>query len=239
MVFLPAPVRTLLRPFARAAKRHNGRGQPPESMRLVRGQLAAALIALSAKMAAADGRVTQAELVAFRDIFHGDGPAARHATRLFDLARQTTRGFEAYARRVARRWRAYPALLEDVLDGLFHVALADGTITDAECAYLTRVAELFGFSEREFRRIRASHGALDSADPYLILGVDPDISDSDLNRAWRRMAAQNHPDALIARGAPPELRRLGEEKMAAINAAYQEILRARGLSQPVQSHTAP
>jgi DnaJ like chaperone protein len=225
-------LRSLVRQFLRAPagkRRPNSGARPPESVRLVRGQMAAALIALSAKMARADGAVTPEEVVAFRDIFRSEGPAARHAGRLFDLARRTTRGFEAYAHRVARRWRAYPALLEDVLDGLFHIARADGAITEAECEYLRRVSEIFGFSEREFRRIRASHGALDSADPYLILGVDPDISDADLHRAWRRMAAQNHPDALISRGAPPELRRLAEEKMAAINAAYQEILKDRGL----------
>lgn len=225
---LRALVRQFLRPPQRERAPESG-ATPPESVRLVRGQMAAALIALSAKMARADGAVTPEEIVAFRDIFRSDGPAARHAARLFDLARRTTRGYEAYAHRVARRWRAYPALLEDVLDGLFYIARADGAITEEECAYLHRVAEIFGFSEREFRRIRASHGALDAADPYLILGVDADISDTDLHRAWRRMAAQNHPDALIARGAPPELRRLAEEKMAAINAAYQEILEERGL----------
>jgi DnaJ like chaperone protein len=221
-------VRQFLRPPVRARHAESG-ARPPESVRLVRGQMAAALIALSAKMAKADGRVTDEEIIAFRNIFQAPGPAARHAGRLFDLARATTRGFESYAHRVARRWRAYPALLEDVLDGLFHIARADGAITEAECEYLRRVSEIFGFSDREFRRIRASHGALDSADPYLILGVDPDISDADLHHAWRRMAAQNHPDALISRGAPPELRRLAEEKMAAINAAYQEILKDRGL----------
>ncbi len=230
---LRAPLQAIARQFRRPeAARGDGGGAPADdSVRHVRGQMAAALIALSAKMAKADGVVTREEVTAFREIFRAPGAASRHAGRLFDLARRTTRGYEAYARRVARRWRANPALLEDVLDGLFHIARADGAITEEECAYLQTVAEIFGFSEREFRRIRASHGALDAADPYLILGVDPDISDADLRRAWRRMAAQNHPDALVARGAPPELRRLAEEKMAAINAAYQEILSQRGLDQ--------
>jgi DnaJ like chaperone protein len=224
----------LFRPAAPGGEAGPGESPAPAggAPRVLRGQIAAALIALSAKMAKADGVVTPEEVVAFREVFRGPSRAARHAGRLFDLARGTTRGFEAYARRVARRWRANPALLEDVLDGLFHIAKADGAITADEAVYLERVAEIFGFSEREFRRIRASHGALEAADPYLILGVDPDISDADLRVAWRRMAAQNHPDALVARGAPPELRRLAEEKMAAINAAYQVILQERGLARP-------
>ena len=46
--------------------------------------------------------------------------------RLFDLAKKTTNGFEAYARQLATTFRDEPALLEDVLDGLFHIARADG-----------------------------------------------------------------------------------------------------------------
>jgi len=47
--------------------------------------------------------------------------------------------------------------LEDVLDGLFHIALADGIVTEDEMQFLERVGEIFGFSEREFKRIKIAH----------------------------------------------------------------------------------
>jgi len=168
----------------------------------------AALVALGAKMAKADGQVPT-------------------IARFFDLARQTTLGFERYARLIAKRFRAQPAALEDVLDGLFHIALADGIVTDEEMTFLERVGDIFGFSEREFRRIKVAHMGRAKDDPYLILGVDEDISDADLKRAYRRMAGANHPDRMIARGLPQELLKLANHKMAMVNKAYAEITAQR------------
>ena len=139
-------------------------------------------------------------------------------------------GFEGYARRLARRFRANPAVLEDVLDALFFIAQADGRVTPGEEAYLASVADLFGFSEREFARIKRTHLGAGTDDPYTVLGIDPDISDVDLKRAYRRIASQNHPDRLIARGAPPALQKVADAKMAAINAAYAAILKQRAVS---------
>ena len=147
--------------------------------------------------------------------------------RFFDLARQTTLGYETYAKIIARKFRAKPAALEDVLDGLFHIALADGIVSPDEMVFLETVADIFGFSEREFRRIRTAHLGRSADDPYLILGIDEDISDVDLKKAYRRMAAANHPDRLIARGLPEQMQRLANHKMAMINEAYAEILRQR------------
>ncbi len=65
-----------------------------------------------------------------------DAESAGNVRRLYQLARQTTRGFESYARRLAKRYRNCPMLLEDVLDGLFFVATSDGVITADELAYL-------------------------------------------------------------------------------------------------------
>ena len=189
--------------------------------------LVAALVALGAKMAKADGQVRSVDVAAFKRVFKTDIAHQDAIARFFDLARQTTLGYERYARIIARRFRAQPAVLEDVMDGLFHIALADGIVTEAEMEFLIRVSEIFGFSEREFRRIKVSHLGRAADDPYLILGVDEDISDADLKRAYRRMAGANHPDRIIARGLPQELVALANHKMAMVNKAYAEIKKAR------------
>ncbi len=189
--------------------------------------LVAALVALGAKMAKADGQVRSVEVAAFKRVFTTDAEDQDTIGRFFDLARQTTLGYERYARIIARRYRAQPSALEDVMDGLFHIALADGIVTEAEMDFLMRVSEIFGFSAREFRRIKISHLGRAADDPYLILGVDEDISDVDLKRAYRRMAAANHPDRIIARGLPQELVALANHKMAMVNKAYAEIKKVR------------
>ncbi|MFS2318389.1 TerB family tellurite resistance protein [Maricaulis sp. D1M11] len=184
---------------------------------------AMALIGLGAKMAKADGIVTRNEVEAFTQVFKLPEEGAEPLRRAFDLAKQTTLGFDGYARRLARRFRAHPAILEDVLDGLFHIAKADGVVSRAERDFLDRVADIFGFSDLEYRRIRNVHLGAAEDDPYLILGVEPDISEDGLKRAYRRIAAQNHPDRLVSRGVPPEMQRLAVDKMAAINIAYARI----------------
>ncbi|WP_298917259.1 TerB family tellurite resistance protein [uncultured Algimonas sp.] len=187
----------------------------------------AALIALGAKMAKADGEVRAEDIAAFDQVFRADAASRSMVERFFGLARQTTLGFERYARRVARHFRARPAALEDVMDGLFHIALADGILTDDENEYLSRVADIFGFSDAEYARLKATHVGRDADDPYLILGIDETIGDDDLRKAYRRAAASNHPDRLVARGLPPEMTALATHKMALINRAYAQILAQR------------
>ena len=205
----------------------NGRAAHVDEAKLV-----AALIALGAKMAKADGQVRSEDIDAFRQVFRTDPQTEATIAKFFDLARQTTLGYRRYARIVTKAFRAQPGLLEDVLDGLFHIALADGIVTEEEAEYLENVAQIFGFSEREYKRIRNSHLGQDADDPYLILGVDDDISDSDLKRAYRRQAAANHPDRLMARGLPKEMLGLATHKMAIINRAYDQILAERKAHRP-------
>lgn len=189
-----------------------------------------ALIALSAKMAKADGEVTEAEIRAFEEVLQVPDAERANVKRVYKIAQQDVAGFQAYAEQVAKIYRGKPAVLEDVLDALFHIAKADQIVHPAEIEYLRIVADIFGFSEVEFARIRASHLGTDRTDPYLVLGITPSISDEDLKTAYRRLVRENHPDTLIARGVPKEFVAIANEKLATINVAYEKILRQRGLN---------
>jgi DnaJ like chaperone protein len=190
-----------------------------------------AVIALSAKMAKADGVVTDDEVAAFERLFRVAPEERANVRRVFDMARRDTAGFETYAGQIAHLFAGNPALLEDILDGLFEIAKADGVLHPAEAAFLERVAEIFGFAPNEFRRIRASHFAPDAADPYVVLGVAYDANDDEIRRTYRRLVRENHPDSLIGRGVPPEFVRLATDKLAAINVAYDKIEAERGLKR--------
>jgi DnaJ like chaperone protein len=186
-----------------------------------------AVTALGAKLAKADGEARAGEYIAFSDVFQPDAASERNVRRLYKLARQTTRGFESYARRLGRRYRNCPTLLEDVLDGLFHIAAADGAVTADELAYLERVSDLFGFSPLLFRRLKATHLGLEADDPYAILGVAHDAPDDEVRGNWRRVLSDAHPDRARARGLPNEFIEVAEAKAAAINSAYATIVRER------------
>ncbi|QUD87734.1 TerB family tellurite resistance protein [Phenylobacterium montanum] len=189
-----------------------------------------AVTALGAKLARADGRADAGEFAAFSEVFQPDAASARDIERLYDLARQTTHGFESYARRLAKRYRSCPQLLEDVLDGLFHIAGADGAITIEELDYLVTVSDLFGVSRLTFRRLKATHMGLAADDPYAVLGVAPDAPDEVVRSAWRSALVEVHPDRVLARGLPAEYVEVAHAKAAALNAAFDAVRRERDLS---------
>ncbi len=183
----------------------------------------AAVIGLAAKMAKADGVTTERELAAAAVVFKPPPGEEQNFRRAFMLAQETVLGFESYARQIGRKYRARPCLLEDVLDGLFHIAAADGAVTGDELEYLSEVARQFGFSALEFKRIRATNLGLEANDPYAVLGLMPGADMDSVRQAWRRLAADNHPDTMLARGAAPEFVEIAREKTAAINHAYASI----------------
>jgi DnaJ like chaperone protein len=192
-------------------------------------EFTAAIVGLGAKLAKADGMVTVDEVAAFSRVFKsapGDEAAIR---RVFNIARQTVIGYEGYARKIAKRYRDRPCLLEGVLDGLFQIAAADGAITGDEVEYLASVADLFGFTPDQFRRIKASHLGPDADDPYLVLGVPHNASFEDIRAAYRRLMLENHPDTVAGvKSAPREYEPVAHEKSAAITSAYARIRAERG-----------
>lgn len=188
-----------------------------------------AIIALAGKMAQADGIATEEEFTIFRRVFGVPYEEEGNVRRIFNLARQDVAGYEIYAGQIAQLFVGNPAMLEDILDGLFEIAKSDDVLHPAESAFLERVAEIFGFAPNEFRRIRASHFAPELTDPYVILGVSYVADEDEIRRTYRRLVRENHPDSLIARGVPEEFIKLATDKLAAINTAYEKILAERGL----------
>jgi len=188
-----------------------------------------AVIALAGKMARADGVVTEEEFEVFQQVFHVPPEEEANVRRIFNLARQDVAGFEHYAGQIAQLFMGNPAMLEDILDGLFEIAKADGVLHPGEAQFLERVADIFGFAPNEFRRIRASHFAPELTDPYVILGVSYVADDDELKQTYRRLVRENHPDSLMARGVPEEFIKLANDKLAAINGAFEKIQAERGL----------
>jgi DnaJ like chaperone protein len=188
-----------------------------------------AIIALAGKMARADGVVTEEEFEVFRRVFGVPADEEANVRRIFNLARQDVAGFEHYAGQIARLFMGNPAMLEDILDGLFEIAKADGVLHPCEARFLERVAEIFGFAPNEYRRIRGSHFAPELTDPYVILGVSYVADEDELKQTYRRLVRENHPDRLMARGVPAEFIKLANDKLAAINNAFEKIKLEQGL----------
>ncbi len=182
-----------------------------------------AVIVLGAKMAKADGQVTRDEVSAFKQVFRVPADEMANVGRLFNRARGDAAGFEPYARQIGRMFKDNPAVLVELLDGLFHIARADGAVTEDELAYLSEVAAIFGLHAVEWDRVRASNMGPDQSDPYVILGVAREASDDEIKAAYRKLVRENHPDRLVAQGLPQEFVDLANERLATINSAYERL----------------
>ena len=98
-------------------------------------------------------------------------------------------GFDVYAAKIARMFRDkdHPdnrALFIDLIEGLFHIALADDILHDDEDAFLAHVAEIFGLDDRCYRAC---------ADPCRAAALAPAVSSrgSAIDKS-----PQHHPSAL-------------------------------------------
>jgi DnaJ like chaperone protein len=187
------------------------------------------VIALAAKMAKADGVVTKDEVKAFKSAFKVSDGEMKQGARVFNLAKQNVAGYEDCAEQLVIVFKGNRKMLEDVLEGLFHIAKADSALHPREEEFLGQVAKRFGFTEPQFNSIKARHVVASKRDPYEVLGLDPSVSDEQLSNHYRALLAENRPDALIARGVPAEFIAIAIEKVGAFNEAYKAIAEQRGL----------
>jgi len=182
-----------------------------------------AVIALGAKMAKADGRVTRDEVSAFREVFRIAPEDERGAARVFNLARQDVAGYEEYARRIRRMFGDGAPVLCDLMEGLFHISVADGVFHPEEERFLKRVAEIFGLGSDQFHRLKSRFVTGARPDPFEVLGVSPQTPTEEIRKAWRRQVLECHPDRMQARGVPREALKLAEKRIIDLNRAWEEI----------------
>ena len=181
----------------------------------------AGVIALSAKMAKADGKVTKEEIITFRRLVRIPKENVKQVGKLWELAKKTTDGYDLYALQISSLFKNERAILERILDLLFEIAKSDGVIQESELRYLKHVSEIFDFNDQTFLRLLALHKP--DNNPYEILGLSPSADPKTVNQTWKKMIKENHPDKLIGEGMPEEFIESANQKLSLINGAYEEI----------------
>ncbi|MBL4789394.1 MAG: molecular chaperone DjiA [Kordiimonadaceae bacterium] len=182
---------------------------------------------MSAKMAKADGKVTREEVDAFKQVFQVPASEMVNVGRVFDMARQHTAGFDAYARQIATLMAGNRGVLADLLEGLFFIAKADGHVHPNEVNFIRAVANIFGYTKQQIDQLVHRHAGADQNCPYAVLGVEPAIGSDALRKHYRNLVRENHPDRMIAQGVPSDLIAVATRRAAEINVAYDEILARR------------
>lgn len=185
-----------------------------------------AVIALAAKMAKADGRVTHDEIRVFRSSFDIPTDEMPNVARVFDLARRSASGYEVYARRIGRMFASDPAVLEEVLDVLLLIAEQDGGVKALEVEFLHGVAREMGVADDVFEQLRAGRFESPEKSAHEVLGVPEDADPETIKRAWRRLVQELHPDTLIAKGVPAEFIKVATERLLVVNRAYAALTKS-------------
>lgn len=219
-------------------------GAPP---RPVQEAFFAATFSLMGHVAKADGRVTEDEIRAARNIMHHMrlAPAqVQEAIRLFTDGKRTDFPVDetvAEFRRVsASRHDLHRAFLEIQVQAV----LAAGQMQPDTRRVIWRIARGLGVSRVELAQIEAlirlhymragrapgeRPGTTQIQDAYRVLGVEPADGDREVKTAYRRLMNQHHPDKLRARGMPDSMIPVAEEKTREIRAAYETVREARGM----------
>ena len=197
-------------------------------------------------IAKADGRVSEAEIAAARDIMQrmrlGEADT-RYAMELFGRGKRTDFAFEEQLARFDRYCGSEPQLVQMFLEIQVDVALVAVTITPTARELLCQAADLLGVSRLELLRLESALRArrrfaggqpapdagndLDKA--YEALGLTAAASDREVKTAYRRLMNEHHPDKQASRGLPPALLKMAEERTREIRAAYEAIRDRRGI----------
>ena len=192
-----------------------------------RGDFMFSLTVLATAMMKADGKITRIELdfvKAFLRRNFGD-EATKEALQMIKELSTKEIPLADVCQQI--RFNMDTPSRTQLLYFLFGIAKADGSVCEQEIRLLTNIAMMMGIDTVTFNSIKSMYyDDLDSA--YQTLGVNSNVSDEELKKAYRKIAMENHPDKVGHLGE--DVRKAAEEKFTSINSAYDKIKKQRGIS---------
>ena len=203
-----------------------------------------AIFSLLAKVAKADGRISEEEGQHFLHILDEmqlQDELRQFAIFTFNEAKNSSHTHWEFARQLKEiaaktgyGGQGGSALLQQFFYTLVSMAAIDGTISSAEDHLLREIAGAFGLGESMVRQaysqfqLRGQAVQIDTA--YEVLGLSPSATDVELRSAYRKLAKETHPDTLVQQGLPPELRASAERRFHEIQDAWEQIRNQRGIN---------
>ncbi len=190
------------------------------------GDFEVSLLILASIVIKADGKQDQRELNFVRQQFVGmyGKERANHAFKLFkNISKQTNISTRDVCYQI-KQMMDHPSRLQ-LLHFLFGIAMADGLVTESEFKQIYTIAGYLGISPRDFESIKAMFYS-SRANSYKILEIDKTATDSEIKKAYRKMAKKYHPDKVMHLGK--EHQKGAEEKFRQVQEAYEQLQKERG-----------
>lgn len=184
------------------------------------------LMALSAAVMKADGKVLKAELNYVKTFFNQQfGPqfSSQHLQVLKRFLDSGNIPLEQICQDI--RLRMQPEVRVQLLHYLFGIAKADGDVSVSEMRVIEHISRMLHVGSQEFESVRNMfYRDIDS--DYKVLGVDPSATDEEIKKAYRKMAIKFHPDKVSQMGE--EFQKGAKEKFQKVQEAYEAIKKRRG-----------
>jgi DnaJ like chaperone protein len=185
------------------------------------------LMALSAAVMKADGKVLRTELDFVKNFFSAQFGQQFNATHLQTL-KQFLDSPSIPLQDICQdiRTRMTQEVRVQLVHYLFGIAKADGDVGTAEINVISRIATMLGIPAVEFESLRNMFYRNVDSD-YKILGIDEKATDEEVKKAYRKMAVAHHPDKVAHMGE--EYLKGAKEKFQQIQDAYEAIKKRRGI----------
>lgn len=199
-----------------------------------------AAFSMLAKIASADGAVSDAERRKLDEFIsqdlHLDQESRMAAMRIFETALASPGSFDQFAVQFYGTFRSNRQMLVIMMDILFRISYADGSISQAEETLIQAAGTIFRFTPQEVAAIRMrytgrSGGTQQVTNPtraYAVLGVEASATTDEIKRAYRKLVSEYHPDKIASKGLPEEFTKFAADKFREIQAAYDEIRSLKG-----------
>jgi DnaJ like chaperone protein len=187
---------------------------------------AGAFVVLSAAVMKADGHLMKSELEYIRKFLirqFGEAKGAEQVGVLKEVLKKDIPLKDVCEQ--IKYFMEHPMRLQ-LLHYLFGIAKADGTVHSSEVDVIHKIANYLGISSKDYESIRAMFYK-DPSSAYKILEITPSVTDTEVKKAFRRMANKYHPDKVRSLGE--DHAKSSKEMFIKVQEAYETIKKERGM----------
>lgn len=194
------------------------------------------IVALTAKVAKADGKVCELEGQLIRDMLDELSGYFSHKEKAKEILEKILieedhedDNIELIAKEFLNYTNQDPGKRVKVVEHLINLAFIDKHLSENEEDIIRKIAFYLQIPSGQFEavlnRFKSFYKGYKTSDldPYEVLGVTEDVTAAELKKRYRELVKENHPDIVRGKGLGEEYVEKATVKLQEINGAYEKI----------------